>query len=179
MIISIEGIDGSGKTTLCKALSKKLKIPVLDLNTQMVEPRVSKCGSGKPYFNRDSWRVAAVALETLHLAGADAILDRTTLSCWAYQQRRDPDLTYLEQVIEHVKPYIVLVDTPIDSCRVRDPEAAERWSREELIWQKHRMLASAECFRERGVPFTTVSGHVDPGNNVYIIREWLKSEGEK
>lgn len=155
MLISIEGIDGAGKTSLAKKMSDLLEFDLLDLNTQMVEPDII-CS-----FDRDSWRVAAVALESLHFAHADAILDRTTLSCWAYQQRGDLNLHYLEQVIEEVKPIIVMLDTPVDVCCERDPDAATRWSWEELNWQRHRMLASGEAFRHRGVPYMRVK----PGSN--------------
>ena len=38
MIISIEGIDGAGKSTLAARLSEELGFPVLDLNKDMLEP---------------------------------------------------------------------------------------------------------------------------------------------
>ena len=184
-IISIEGVDGAGKTSLARELKKALNYEVLDLNTQMVAPssgsalvdwleegqRIRSC----PDFDRDSWRVAAVALETLHFAGAKAILDRTTLSCWAYQQRNDPDLRYLEQVICHVKPTIILLDTEVDECMKRDKQAAQRWGWEGLNWQRHRMLASAECFAKRGVPVITVHRSKAPASS--ICRSVLKEMG--
>lgn len=171
MLISIEGIDGAGKTSLARELSGLLEFDLIDLNTQMVTPNRDSCD-----FDRDSWRVAAVALEALHFAHADAILDRTTLSCWAYQQRNDRDLPYLEQVIEHVKPIIVMLDTSVEVCRKRDLEAAKRWSWEQMNWQRHRMLASGEAFRARGVPYMRVKPGDGCAENIaiavcdYIIR---------
>lgn len=184
-IISIEGIDGAGKTSLARELKKALNYEVLDLNTQMVAPTSGSAlvdlickdslDTGAPDFDRDSWRVAAVALETLYLAGANAILDRTTLSCWTYQQRNDPDLRYLEQVICHVKPTIILLDTDVDECMKRDKQAAQRWGWEGLNWQRHRMLASAECFAKRGVPVITVHRSKAPASS--ICRSVLKEMG--
>ena len=171
MLISIEGIDGAGKTSLANELHSLLEFDVLDLNTQMVAPNPARV-----QFDRDSWRVAAVALEALHFAHADAILDRTTLSCWAYQQRHDLNLPYLEQVIEHVKPIIVMLDTSVEVCRKRDLEAAKRWSWEQMNWQRHRMLASGEAFRARGVPYMRVKPGDGCAENIaiavcdYIIR---------
>lgn len=158
MIISIEGVDGAGKSTLAKHLSNELGFPVLDLNKDMLEPYEyvhNNCKS-TPIFDRDSWKVAAVAMETLHAAGANAILDRTTLSCWAYQQRNDVDLEYLAQVIKHVKPVIVMLDTDVDTCMERDPDVRKvGWEYDDLVYQKHRMLAASECFARAGVPVMT------------------------
>lgn len=159
MIISIEGVDGAGKSTLTKYLSDKLGFPILDLNKDMLEPYEcvhNNCKS-TPNFDRDSWKVAAVAIETLHAAGANAILDRTTLSCWAYQQRNDANLEYLAQVIKHVKPVIVMLDTDIDTCIERDQDVIKRgWGYDDLVYQKHRMLAASECFARAGVPVMTL-----------------------
>lgn len=184
-IISIEGIDGAGKTSLAGELSKALGYKALDLNTQMVAPTsgsslldllgVDLPNKSCPDFDRDSWRVAAVALETLHFANASAILDRTTLSCWAYQQRHDKDLRYLEQVICHVNPTIILLDTDVDECMKRDKDAAQNWGYEGLTWQRHRMLAAADCFARRGVPVITVHRSKAPASS--ICRSVLKEMG--
>ena len=159
MIISIEGVDGAGKSTLAKHLSDELGFPILDLNKDMLEPYEyvhNNCKS-TPNFDRDSWKVAAVAIETLYAAGANAILDRTTLSCWAYQQRNDANLEYLAQVIKHVKPVILMLDTDIDTCLERDPDVIKRgWGYDDLVYQKHRMLAASECFAHAGVPVMTL-----------------------
>lgn len=181
MIISIEGIDGAGKSTLCYKLSEKLGFPVLDLNKDMLEPYVYTHAQCKmlPSFDRDSWKVAAVALETLHLAGANAILDRTTLSCWAYQQRNAPNIAYLEQVIKHVKPVIVMLDTDVNTCLERDPDVAKvGWGYDDLVFQKHRMLASAECFANCGVPVITIHNSKTTATNICdsVMKE-LKSMG--
>lgn len=96
-------------------------------------------------------------METLYAAGANAILDRTTLSCWAYQQRNDANLEYLAQVIKHVKPVILMLDTDIDTCLERDRGVIERgWGYDDLVYQKHRMLAASECFARAGVPVMTL-----------------------
>lgn len=159
MIISIEGVDGAGKSTLTKYLSDELGFPILDLNKDMLEPYEyvhNNCKS-TPNFDRDSWKVAAVAIQTLDRAGANAILDRTTLSCWAYQQRTDPDLEYLAQVIKDVKPVIVMLDTDVDTCMERDPDICKvGWGYDDLVYQKHRMLAASECFAHAGVPIITL-----------------------
>lgn len=159
MIISIEGVDGAGKSTLTKYLSDELGFPILDLNKDMLEPYECVHNNCKsiPYFDRDSWKVAAVAMETLYAAGANAILDRTTLSCWAYQQRNDANLEYLAQVIKHVKPVIVMLDTDVDTCIERDQDVIKRgWGYDDLVYQKHRMLAASECFARAGVPVMTL-----------------------
>lgn len=159
MIISIEGVDGAGKSTLTKYLNDELGFPILDLNKDMLEPYeyVHNNYKSTPNFDRDSWKVAAVAMETLHAAGANAILDRTTLSCWAYQQRNDANLEYLAQVIKHVKPVIVMLDTDIDTCLERDQDVIKRgWGYDDLVYQKHRMLAASECFARAGVPVMTL-----------------------
>lgn len=159
MIISIEGVDGAGKSTLAKHLSDELGFPILDLNKDMLEPYEYVHGHCKstPIFDRDSWKVSAVAMETLYAAGANAILDRTTLSCWAYQQRNDANLEYLAQVIKHVKPVIVMLDTDIDTCIERDQDVIKRgWGYDDLVYQKHRMLAASECFARAGVPVMTL-----------------------
>ena len=160
MIISIEGIDGAGKSTLAARLSEELGFPVLDLNKDMLEPyKYSHSGlyRSAPKFDRDSWKVAAVAIQTLDLAGANAILDRTTLSCWAYQQRKDSNLEYLAQVIKNVKPVIVMLDTDVDTCMERDPDVRKvGWEYDDLVYQKHRMLAASECFARAGVPVLTL-----------------------
>lgn len=160
MIISIEGIDGAGKSTLAARLNEELGFPILDLNKDMLEPYEyvhGKFRHSAPHFDRDSWRVAAVALETLDLAGANAILDRTTVSCWAYQQRHDKDLEYLAQVIRKVKPVIVVLDTDVETCMERDPDVRKvGWEYDDLVYQKHRMLAASECFARAGVPVLTL-----------------------
>lgn len=159
MIISIEGVDGAGKSTLAKHLSNELGFPILDLNKDMLEPYEYAHNNYKstPNFDRDSWKVAAVAMETLYAAGANAILDRTTLSCWAYQQRNDANLEYLAQVIKHVKPVILMLDTDIDICLERDQDVIKRgWGYDDLVYQKHRMLAASECFARAGVPIITL-----------------------
>ena len=81
MIISIQGIDVAGKSTLAARLSEELGFPVLDLNKDMLEPYEYAHGKSicsAPCFDRDSWKVAAVAIQTLDRAGANTILDRTT-----------------------------------------------------------------------------------------------------
>lgn len=181
MIISVEGIDGAGKSTLCRKLSDKLGFPILDLNKDMLEPYTYTHEQCKilPSFDRDSWKVAAVALETLYLASANAILDRTTLSCWAYQQRNAPNIAYLEQVIKHVKPVIVMLDTDVNTCLERDPDVAKvGWGYDDLVFQKHRMLASAECFANCGVPVIIIHNSKTTATNICdsILKE-LKSMG--
>ena len=180
MIISIEGIDGAGKSTLAARLSEELGFPVLDLNKDMLEPYEYAHGKSiysAPCFDRDSWKVAAVAIQTLDRAGANAILDRTTLSCWAYQQRNDANLEYLAQVIKHVKPVILMLDTDVDICLERDQDVIERgWGYDDLVYQKHRMLAASECFARAGVPIITLHhlSNVSEGDMCKIIVENLK-----
>jgi len=180
MIISIEGVDGAGKSTLANKLSEAIGYPILDMNVDMIKPQSYSSGDMKcsaPNFDRDSWKVAAVTIEALHLAGANAILDRTTLSCWAYQQRRDSNLAYLEQIIKHVRPVIVVLDTDIKTCLKRDKDLRSiGWGFEELTFQKHRMLASAECFSNSGVPVITI--HQSKSSSIAICESVVKQMKE-
>lgn len=179
MIISIEGVDGAGKSTLAKHLGDELGFPILDLNKDMLEPYECVHGYCKstPIFDRDSWKVAAVAMETLHAAGANAILDRTTLSCWAYQQRNDANIEYLAQVIKHVKPVILMLDTDIDVCLERDKGVIKRgWRYDDLVYQKHRMLAASECFAHAGVPVITLSLRKISAEDMCKIVMWKLKE---
>lgn len=182
MIISIEGIDGAGKSTLAACLSEELGFPVLDLNKDMLKPYEYVHGNlrhSAPRFDRDSWKVAAVAIQALDLAGADAILDRTTLSCWAYQQRKDSDLEYLAQVIKDVKPVIVMLDTDVDTCMERDPDVRKvGWEYDDLVYQKHRMLAASECFAHAGVPVLALHQSQASASNICkaIVKELKEME---
>ena len=60
-------------------------------------------------------------------------------------------------MIKDVKPVIVMLDTDVDTCMERDPDVCKAgWGYDDLVYQKHRMLAASECFARAGVPVLTL-----------------------
>lgn len=174
MILSIEGIDGAGKTMSIIKLSESLGVPFVDLNTALPPTRC---------LNVDSWQGACYLIAAMSQSNMDVILDRTTLSYWAYEQRNDSYLEYLEKLIKDVKPFILLFDCDVNTARKRDPESAKLFSYEEMTWQRHRMLASAECFENSGVPVQVIKTGDGYEHNldkiVPIVRKMIGMEEEK
>lgn len=156
MIISVEGIDGVGKTTLCKKLAEKLGFVYLDMDKQLVAPEAYYYHGIQttPNINRGDWRISAYAINLFSLTGTNVVLDRGSLSSWAYEQRGDKNLEYLAQVCVACKDdllILIMVDDE-EACFSRDKGVAKRgWTVDDLIYQQMRMMAAASCLDRRGV----------------------------
>ena len=179
MIISIEGIDGVGKTTVCKILSDSLGYKYLDMDKQLTIPRRDAQGH-VPDINRGDWRISAYAIDLFSLSDTDVVLDRGTLSSWAYEQRNEPDLDYLAQVCEEQKDDLIIVLLVGDEnvCFQRDSGVAERgWTVDDLTVQQNRMINAAHMLRLRGVKVLCIRD-VDDIQVVYSIREFLGDKND-
>lgn len=154
MIISVEGIDGVGKTTLCKVLSDSLGYSYLDMDKQLTLPEQSVHDGYIPDINRGDWHISAYAIDLFSLSKTDVILDRGTLSSWVYEQRNDRDLDYLAQVCKNRKDdlLIILILGDENVCFQRDSGVAARgWTIEDLSEQQNRMINAAYMLSFDGV----------------------------
>lgn len=156
MIISVEGIDGVGKTTLCKKLAEKLGFVYLDMDKQLVAPKTYYDHGIQtiPNINRGDWRISAYAINLFSLTETNVVLDRGSLSSWAYEQRGDKNLEYLAQVCVACKDdlLILIMIDDAEACFSRDKGVAKRgWTVYDLVYQQMRMMAAASCLDRRGV----------------------------
>lgn len=179
MIISVEGIDGVGKTTVCKILSDSLGYKYLDMDKQLTVPRQDIQGH-VPDINRGDWRISAYAIDLFSLSNTDVVLDRGTLSSWAYEQRDEPDLDYLAQVCKERKDDLLIVFLVGDEnvCFQRDPGVAERgWTVDDLNMQQNLMINAAHMLRLHGVKVLCIRD-ADAIQVVYSIKEFLGDKND-
>lgn len=88
VIIIIEGIDGSGKTTLAEGLSKYYSIPIyksFGVNREYFP-------EGNSYGIEDAWKKGIVdfsVADFIRQVLVNVILDRSILSCYSYGRDND------------------------------------------------------------------------------------------
>lgn len=164
MIISIEGIDGTGKTSLGIRLSKSLNCPYLDMDTELIAPREFVDAGGVvriPEINRGAWEISAYAINLFQLTNQTVVLDRGSLSSWAYEQRRDVNLEYLAQVCESCEDLVIfLLVCELRTSFMRDGRLPEGMDAE-LGAQADRMQNAALALRHRGVKVYIIDAEED------------------
>lgn len=126
-MIMIEGVDGTGKTTLANALGKAQGWPVVKIwkNESLVYLNwFFDLGAGTyrdDLFFMDSW---------LNLGRPDCIIDRGILSGVVYEGEQDKCGRILEFWMNRMKEYkeevrFVILDAPDEVVKERDPSAED------------------------------------------------------
>jgi len=150
MIIKFDGVDGCGKSTLSRAVAKYLssRRHTVAVMREFSSPAKYSAGSSKPLpvasmriretvldptFDCDdverqlllhflSRRKNRVEIPYLHKLNDFVVVDRSTLSNYAYAAAIDPELAHLSEVATddvEKADLIFWIDTPVDVCMTR------------------------------------------------------------
>jgi thymidylate kinase len=101
-LIVVEGLDGSGKTTLSRHLARKLQAPWFttpDSDLRALRPQLEaalSCPDARQLFFAASVREVASRLAPHLASGQDVVVDRYWLSTWAYGVERGTSLDLRE-----------------------------------------------------------------------------------
>lgn len=85
MILLLEGIDRTGKTTLSKYLSDYLNIPVINLYNKHDHNTLSGLKDFMTEYKVNDYFEELVTAEMIDQLGIDIILDRSFPSAWVYR----------------------------------------------------------------------------------------------
>lgn len=116
MLIVIEGLDGTGKTTLAKALSRATGLPVIKLSTTAGYKDLPKD------LPVNSWVEGAYTLLLSRLLSADAICDRGVLSGIVYGVVSVPAKEWALKEMAAAGCKLIYLDARNDVIAQRDPE---------------------------------------------------------
>jgi dTMP kinase len=102
-VIVLEGLDGTGKTTLARLLSERLSATFLttpDSSLRCARPRIDELYRDAPdaaqLFYASSVAYASAVAERESERGRDVVIDRYWLSTWAYAGARGAGLRLVE-----------------------------------------------------------------------------------
>jgi dTMP kinase len=155
LFISVEGIDGSGTTTLCEGLKRELP----DENWEFTaEPSNGKYGrvtreelkSDSPPTMSDFFLFCADRFDHLQSligpkleSGQNVVTDRYTLSTYAYQSpvvRKDivsqSGLEYINTILSEwvIRPDVtIFLDIPVEEAMDRMTDGTEKYEKEEKL----------------------------------------------
>jgi len=117
MLIYIEGLDKSGKSTFAKQLSVQLQVPIY----RKMPPANLDLFEHHSYFKG----VGFALMEIHNLLGLSVIVDRSFISDWVYTNRNDdirPLDIWKEWEGRHEKPHSVViayVEVPLAALEIR------------------------------------------------------------
>lgn len=133
IIVVVEGVDRSGKTTVANALSKALNVPVFRNEEFGFENEYH--GRGAVYETQKMW----LMLNMVETFDADVIFDRLHLSEYVYGMiergyinnnvwKIDDRLSSLEAILVHVKPYDIESSSLLHGKDLTEYEDAFEWA---------------------------------------------------
>jgi thymidylate kinase len=117
MLIYLEGLDKSGKSTLAGQVSARLHVPIY----RKLPPANLNLPEHHSYFKG----VGFAVMELHNLFGFSAIVDRSFISDWVYTNRNSdvcPIHVWREWEARHVKEkgvVVVYVDVPLEILKAR------------------------------------------------------------
>lgn len=133
MLTIVEGIDGTGKTTLARSIAKGSHVPILRLSKSLPYADLAKCG-----VPVNTWVEDSTLMELWNTVQFSAVLDRSIMSGIAYHEPPMKVWTHSLDILARHKDHVrvVLLDARDDTVAERDPDWQDRG--EEL----HRLRSS-------------------------------------